>query len=331
MRGNTFGKLLSITTFGESHGEALGVIIDGVPANINFSLENLVQELDRRRPGRLKVSTARNESDFPEILSGIFDGKTLGTPITVIVKNSNQRSEDYSQLKNQYRPGHADKTTEFKYGLRDHRGGGRASGRETLARVIGGYFASLIIPDTIFNSKISRLGPISSKKTNFNSHSKLGLLDPSLEDEVTSLLMEYKENGESCGGEVLVKIQNSPLGLGEPVFDKLKADLGKALLSIGSCMGVSFGRGQDFIHLLGSEISKDSSNFGGIEGGISNGDDIFIQLVFKAPSTVGEKAKQGRHDPCILPRVLPVVESMCKLTIADHYLRQNAYQVKKPD
>jgi chorismate synthase len=331
MRGSSFGKLLTISTFGESHGEALGVVIDGMPAGIDISLEDLNLELDRRRPGRLKVSTSRNENDSPIILSGIFENKTLGTPIAVIVKNSNQKSSDYDQLKSEYRAGHADKTTELKYGHRDHRGGGRASGRETLSRVIGGYFASLILPNVIFSSGISRLGPIKCSKNNFNSSSTLGLLDENSDTKVEELLLSYKEKGESCGGEVLVKIQNCPQGLGEPVFDKLKADLGKSLLSIGSCMGVSFGRGQDFAHLLGSDISKDSENFGGIEGGISNGRDIFIQLVFKAPSTVGEKAKEGRHDPCILPRVLPVIESMCKLTIADHFLRQNAYQIKKPD
>jgi chorismate synthase len=330
MRGNSFGKLLSITTFGESHGEAIGVIIDGMPAQIEVSMQDLIIELDRRRPGRLKVSTSRVEQDSPIILSGIFENKTLGTPIAVMVKNSNQKSSDYDQLKDQYRPGHADKTTMLKFGHRDHRGGGRASGRETLSRVIGGYFASLIVPQIKFLSGISRVGPIHCEEINFNSKSAIGLLDQNLDSSVEELLLSYKSSGESCGGEVFVKIENCPARLGEPVFDKLKADLGKSLLSIGTCMGVSFGRGQDFSHLLGTEISKDSKNFGGIEGGISNSEDILIQLVFKAPSTIGEKAKQGRHDPCILPRVLPVVESMCKLVIADHYLRQNAYQIKSP-
>ena len=248
-----------------------------------------------------------------------------------MIKNSNQKSSDYEKLKSEYRAGHADKTTELKYGIRDHRGGGRASGRETLSRVIGDYFALLIIPKVKFQSGISQIGSIRCKEIDFNSISDLGLLDKSLDTEVEQLLLSYKKEGESAGGEVLIRIQNCPKGLGEPVFDKLKADLGKSLLSIGSCMGVSFGRGQDFIHLLGSEISKDSKNFGGIEGGISNGEDIIIQLIFKAPSTIGDKAVEGRHDPCILPRVLPVIESMCKITIADHFLRQNAYQVKKPD
>jgi chorismate synthase len=331
MRGSSFGKLFTISTFGESHGDALGVVIDGMPAGIEISVTDLKFQLDRRRPGRLKVSTSRDEQDSPIILSGIFENKTLGTPIAVIVENSNQKSSDYDKLKTEYRAGHADKTTELKYGHRDHRGGGRASGRETLSRVIGGYFASLIIPQVEFFCGISQIGPIRCKKIDFTSISELGLLDKNLDKEVEQLLLSYKKDGESAGGEVFIKIHNCPQGLGEPVFDKLKADLGKSLLSIGSCMGVSFGKGQDFAHLLGSDISKDSKNFGGIEGGISNGEDIIIQLVFKAPSTVGDKARMGRHDPCILPRVLPVIESMCKLTIADHFLRQNAYQIKKPD
>jgi chorismate synthase len=328
MRGNSFGKLFSITTFGESHGEALGVIIDGMPAGLKFDLKNLQEELKRRRPGRLKVSTARAEQDEAQILSGIFEGRTLGTPVTVIIKNTNQRSQDYASLKTEHRPGHADKTTEQTDGIRDYRGGGRASGRETVSRVIGGYFASLLIPQISFTACISQIGKFiaTTKDLETYSGSKLGFACKEKESEIEKYLIELKDNGESIGGSVYLKITGCPPGLGEPVFDKMKADLSKAMLSIGSCMGITFGRGYEFASLLGSEISSDPKNFSGIEGGITNGDEIYLTLYFKAPSTIGEKAKQGRHDPCILPRVLPVVESMAKVVIADHTLRQNAYQ-----
>ncbi len=327
MRGNSFGKLFTITTFGESHGVALGVVIDGMPAGIEISLSDLQNVLDKRRPGRLKVSTSRQESDQAEILSGVFEGKTLGSPICVIVKNTNQRSKDYKKLKDQYRPGHADKTTLQKYGIRDYRGGGRASGRETVSRVIGGYFASLIIPKIEIQACITKLGPYKKNKgeIDFSKISPIGLAELGHDEEIEKFLLDLKSNGESIGGEVFLSIKNSPPGLGEPVFDKLKADLSKAMLSIGSCMGVNFGLGEEFSELKGSEISSDPKNFSGIEGGISNGEEIYLRLYFKAPSTIGENAKEGRHDPCILPRVLPVVVAMAQVTMADHFLRQNSY------
>lgn len=318
-----------MTTFGESHGPAIGIIIDGIPAGIEVNLTDLQHQLDRRRPGRLDVSTARNEEDKAIIQSGIFENKTLGTPITVLIENKNQKSEDYAPLKEVHRPGHADKTTMDKFGFRDHRGGGRASGRETAARVIGGYFASLIIPNITFQAYISQIAHLkfTPKAPQNFSISSLGLPDGQYEEEVRNFLLDLKTKGESAGGLVSLKINNVPAGLGEPVFDKLKADLSKAFMSIGSCMGVHFGLGVDFIEKLGTEVSTDSSHFGGIEGGISNGSPIECQLIFKAPSTVGEKARQGRHDPCILPRVLPVVEAMAKVILADHFLRQNAFQI----
>lgn len=327
MRGNTFGKLFSITTFGESHGDALGVTIDGMPSNIEVNLNDLQNELDRRRPGRLKETTDRDEADKFEILSGIFENKTLGTPITVIVRNNNQRSGDYS--KDMYRPGHADKTTELKFGHRDYRGGGRASGRETLARVIGGYFATLLLPKTQTNALITQIGPHNFRHEQNFSNFKAGPLNLSKsekEKEISDYLLTLKQDGNSIGGVVTVQIEGAPVGLGEPVFDKLKADLSKAMLSIGSCVGISFGAGLVFTTLTGKEITENKKNFGGIEGGITNGELINFQLYFRPPSTVGEKAKQGRHDPCILPRVIPVVESMANIVLADHMLRQNAYQ-----
>lgn len=327
MPGNSFGKMFTITTFGESHGAALGVVIDGIPAGLPVSVEALKEELKRRAPGQHEAHTSRKEDDVPEILSGVFEQRTLGTPITVIVRNTNQRSEDYAPLKENYRPGHADRTTMLKYGFRDHRGGGRASGRETLARVIGGYFAGLIIPQVKAYAYVAQVGPhrLQSTPTHETPRGALNIPDSDLEARVSEFLKECKRQGESAGGIVKLSLLEVPGGLGEPVFDKLKSDLAKAFVSLPACLGVAFGDGFDFAHKLGSEVSQSAASFGGIEGGISNGEEITVQLVFKAPSTIGDKARQGRHDPCVLPRVVPVVEAMAKIVIADHFLRQTAY------
>jgi chorismate synthase len=328
MPGNSFGQMFRITTFGESHGEALGVVIDGMPGNIAVSLDDLKVELKRRAPGQHKVHTSRKEEDLPEILSGVFENKTLGTPITVIVRNTNQKSADYDKLKNEYRPGHADKTTMIKYGIRDHRGGGRASGRETLARVIGGYFAGLMLKEISVYAYIEQIGPhklIHAPANHQVDRGEINIPDPQMTKEVIAFLDECKTKGESAGGIVALSIKNCPAGLGEPVFDKLKADLARAMLSLPACLAFGLGEGFNFANLLGTEISGNSKAFGGMEGGISNGEEIHLKLAFKAPSTVGDKAKEGRHDPCVLPRVVPVVEAMAKLVLADHVLRQNAY------
>jgi len=329
MRGNHFGKMFSLTTFGESHGTAIGVVIDGVPAGLVFSLENLKKELDRRAPGKIPGTTSRKEPDHPEILSGIFEGKTLGTPIAVIVKNQNQRSQDYDKLKESYRPGHADKTTTMKYGIRDHRGGGRSSGRETLSRVIAGYFASLVISEVKVRAFINKLGPFSLKEAFPKSLPEdLGEYSyPEKEkwNEIKHFLLNLKKEGESVGGRISIVIDSCPVALGEPAFDKLKADFAKALMSIGAVTSFSFGLGEKMAELPGSAVSSNSENFGGIEGGISNGERITLQVTFKPTSTIGEKAKEGRHDPCILPRAVPVVEAMTKVVLADHFLRQRAY------
>lgn len=329
MSGNSFGQLFRITTFGESHGEALGVIIDGMPANISVNLEDLKKELLRRAPGQHAVHTSRKEDDVPEILSGVFENKTLGTPITVIVRNTNQKSADYDALKDNYRPGHADKTTMMKYGIRDHRGGGRASGRETLARVIGGYFAGLIVPSISFYAYIEEVGhfKLPAKPANHQvSRGEINIPDENMTTAVVQFLTECKSKGESAGGIVTLSILNCPGGLGEPVFDKLKAEFAKAMLSLPACIGFSIQDGFSNTKLPGSQLSADSKNFGGMEGGISNGEEILLKMAFKAPSTIGDKAKAGRHDPCILPRVVPVVEAMAKVVIADHFLRQKAYE-----
>lgn len=329
MRGNIFGKMLSITSFGESHGRALGVVIDGVPSGLEFSLEALQKELDRRAPGRVAGTTPRKEADQAQVLSGVFEGKTLGTPIAVIIENQGQRSQDYKKLKDEYRPGHADQTYMQKYGIRDHRGGGRSSGRETVARVIGGYFASLIIPEIKVRAYITKLGPFEHPENISDLDMEMGdysFPNKSKESEIRKYLLDLRKNGDSIGGRVRVLIKDCVSGLGEPAFDKLKADLAKALLSIGAVVSFSYGLGEEMADKSGVEVSSDRSHFGGIEGGISNGEIISLNITFKPTSTVGEKAKEGRHDPCIIPRAIPVVEAMVKLVLADHYLRQNAYR-----
>ena len=330
MRGNTFGKLFSLTSFGESHGKSIGVVLDGVPSNLKFSLEDLKTQLKRRAPGQIAGTTSRKEEDEPVVLSGIFENITLGTPICIIINNTNQRSKDYDKLKEEYRPGHADKTTMLKYGVRDHRGGGRSSGRETIARVIGGYFASLILKDVKVHALMTHMGPFQANMpTDFTKDfSPYYFPDTSKNDEIKKYLLGLKKDGESRGGIVSIVVKDSPVGLGEPSFDKLKADLAKALMSIGAVVSFSYGLGEEMAIMKGSEVSSTENAFGGIEGGISNGNDITMKITFKPTSTIGDKAKEGRHDPCIIPRAIPVVESMVLITLADHYLRQMAYEVK---
>jgi chorismate synthase len=329
MRGNSFGKMISITSFGESHGPGIGVVVDGVPPGLDFSLDSLAAELKRRAPGQVAGTTARKEADLPEVLSGVFEGKTLGTPIAVLIRNTNQRSGDYEKLKSDYRPGHADETTMKKYGVRDHRGGGRSSGRETIARVIGGYFASLVIPSIEVKGFMMKMGPFETEeipKDLNEDFSPYYFPIKGKDKEIRDCLLNLKKEGESRGGKVTIVARGVPAGLGEPAFDKLKADLAKSLLSIGAVVSFSFGLGEKMADLEGSVISQDRASFGGIEGGISNGEDITLHVTFKPTSTVGDKAKEGRHDPCIIPRAIPVVEAMVKLVLADHFLRQSAYE-----
>lgn len=335
MRGNSFGKLFSVTSFGESHGPAMGAVIDGIPAGLVFSQQHLQHELDRRKPGTNQINSARQESDQAIILSGIFENKTLGTPIAIIIHNQNQKSQDYSGFEKEYRTGHADKTTELKYGVRDHRGGGRSSGRETIARVAAGYFAGLILPNIKCRAYVESIGSLFKVSEQFIPASVHTLDDLGMYGfpenkkwhEIEKKLMELKSQGDSVGGVIALSLTNVPTGLGEPCFDKLKSDFSKAFTSIGACIGVSFGLGFELSLKNGSEYQNHPEYFGGIEGGISSGADILVKLAFKAPSTVGEKAKLGRHDVCLMPRALPVVEAMAKIVLADHFLRQNAYQI----
>ncbi len=325
MRGNQFGKMFSFTTFGESHGAALGVVIDGMPGNIKVNIDDLKILLKRRAPGQSEFTTSRIEADEPEVLSGIYEGKTLGTPIAIIVRNTNQKSSDYDAMKDSYRPGHADRTTQDKYGIRDHRGSGRASGRETLARVIAGYFAGLILPQTDYFAYTHSIGAIENGDLKNTQRSVIGFTNSEASKIAEAFLLDCKTQGESSGGVVALRIQGVPKNLGEPAFEKLKSDLARAMMSLPGSMGFEVGSGFSATSMKGSELSLDSSHFGGMEGGITNGEDIFLKVAFKAPSTVGDKAKAGRHDPCLLPRVIVVVECMARVVLADHYLRQKAY------
>jgi len=324
MPGNTFGKLFRITTWGESHGKALGVVIDGCPAGFLLDEKDIQKELDKRKPGLGNLSSTRKENDKVEILSGVFDDKTLGTPISMVVWNKDANSKDYSNLKNVFRPGHADYTYYLKYGLWDYKGGGRASGRETVARVMAGAVAKKILNkyETLIESKV-----------------------------ITIPFPESKNEGDSTGGIVETRVKNPPKGLGEPVFDKLNADLAKAIFSIGGIKGLEFGLGFKSANLKGSKnndefiikngkIRTKTNNAGGILGGISNGEDIIIKIAVKPPSSIEKEQStvnkdlkkvkikiEGRHDSCLIPRIVPVIESMIAITLVDHLLRQNAIKL----
>ncbi len=351
--GNSFGELFRITTFGESHGPAIGVIIDGCPAGLKIDQDFIARQMERRKPGQSKITTQRKESDLPEILSGVFEGTSTGTPICIIIQNTDQRSKDYSHIAEKYRPSHADYTYQEKYGIRDFRGGGRSSARETAARVAAGAIASLFLMEKGIDVKafVSQVGPV-----------KLGIAYPDLNlkqiddnmvrcpdrdtaEKMIDFIEETRKKRDTIGGIVTGVIRGVPVGLGEPVFDKLHANLGKAMLSINAVKGFEYGSGFEGIKMYGSEhndkffkdengIIKTLTNYsGGIQGGISNGQDIYFRVAFKPVATLmkpqqsidmkGEKTTvegKGRHDPCVVPRAVPIVEAMAALVIADHYL-----------
>ncbi|HXH17847.1 MAG TPA: chorismate synthase [Chitinophagales bacterium] len=353
MPGNSIGQFFRITTFGESHGPAIGVVIDGCPAGLKVDLDIIRQELDRRRPGQSKITTTRRESDEVEILSGIFEGKTLGTPIMLLIKNTGQRSQDYEKMKDVYRPSHADFTYQEKYGIRDYRGGGRSSARETAARVASGAIAKLLLREVGVEIKgyVSAVGNLSLKKEytelNLDEAEKniVRCPDKKTAEEMIALIEKVRKEGDTLGGIVSCVVRNCPVGLGEPVFDKLHADLAKAMLSINATKGFEYGSGFEGVKLRGSEhndmfekkgnkIITKTNHSGGIQGGISNGMDIYFRVAFKPVATImqeqesvsvtGERAimkGQGRHDPCVLPRAVPIVEAMTALVLADHLLR----------
>jgi chorismate synthase len=353
MPGNTFGQLFKLSTFGESHGVAIGGIIDGCPAGLEIDPDFIQSELERRKPGQSHITTQRKESDKVKFLSGIFDGKTTGTPIGFIIENEDQKSKDYDHLKDVYRPGHADFTYEAKYGIRDHKGGGRSSARETACRIVGGAIAKLILKKNKINIqayvscvKDIKLdipyGKLDLSKTESNI---VRCPDENTAKKMIALIEETRKSGNTVGGIISCVITGTPAGLGEPVFDKLHADLGKAMLSINAVKGFEYGAGFNAVNAYGSELNDEFSadnkhirtktnNSGGIQGGISNGQDIYFNVAFKPVATImqtqksvnskGEEVElegKGRHDPCVLPRAVPIVESMAALVLVDHLLR----------
>lgn len=347
MAGNSFGKLFKLTTFGESHGEAIGGIIDGCPAGLQLDLERVQQDLDRRRPGQSAIVTQRKEADTVKFLSGIFEGMTTGTPIGFVIENTNQRSRDYTHNEDAYRPSHADYTYDQKYGFRDHRGGGRSSARETACRVVAGAVAKQLLPEMEIVAYTASVGKIMLDKKFHEldlaliESNPVRCPDPATAERMEALIREIRSEGDTVGGVVEAVIRNVPVGLGEPVFDKLHAELGKAMLSINAVKGFEFGSGFAGTALKGSQHndlfnpdgSTQTNNSGGIQGGISNGMDITFRVAFKPVATIMQKQQtinskgeslemqgRGRHDPCVVPRAVPIVEAMAALVLADYYL-----------
>jgi chorismate synthase len=348
MSGNTFGKLFRVTTFGESHGKALGCIIDGCPPKLELSPEDIQFELNRRKPGQSDVTTQRKEDDVVEILSGVFEGKTLGTPISLIIYNQDQRSKDYSNIKDVFRPNHADITYQAKYGHRDYRGGGRSSARETAMRVAAGAIAKKYLNSNGIKTDgyVGQIGSVSVNSINLDDvkKNKYFFADASKLKDLDSMFAKLIEEGNSVGAKLGVRVSNCPVGLGEPVFDKLDADLAKAIMSINAVKSVSIGNADNILELKGSEIRDEitqdgfkSNNAGGILGGIANGDVIELEFIIKPTSSIKSKGQTinaageevevevtGRHDPCVGIRAVPIAEAMVNLVIMDHVLRNQA-------
>jgi len=353
MAGNSYGTLFKITTFGESHGDALGGIIEGCPPGLAIDFEAIQAEMQRRKPGQSAIVTQRKEEDEVQFLSGIFEGKTTGTPIGFIIPNTNQKSEDYSHIKDNYRPSHADYVYEKKYGIRDYRGGGRSSARETASRVVAGAIAKQVLPTIKINAFVSSVGDIFIDKPyqdldfSLIESNPVRCPDTATAAKMEDYIKEIRKAGDTVGGTVTCVIQNVPIGLGEPVFDKLHAELGKAMLSINAVKGFEYGSGFCGARMKGSE-HNDSFNSdgttktnlsGGIQGGISNGMDIYFRVAFKPVATLMQKQEvltnqntlveqqgKGRHDPCVVPRAVPIVEAMAALVLADFYLLNKTYQ-----
>lgn len=354
MPGNSFGQVFRITTFGESHGPAIGVVVDGCPSGLEVDMDFVQSELDRRRPGQSAIVTQRQEADQVELLSGVFEGKTTGMPIALLIRNEDAKSKDYSHIADKYRPSHADYTYHIKYGHRDYRGGGRSSARETAARVAGGAIAKLFLKNNGISvtAWVSRVGEVSLDKNydqlDFSKIEATPVRCPDLEvaAQMEALIREVRKDGDTIGGIVSCVVQGCLPGLGEPVFDRLHADLGKAMLSINACKGFEIGSGFAGVTMRGSQhndpifmdekgvVQTRTNHSGGVQGGISNGMDILFRAAFKPVATIvqaqesineaGESVQvegKGRHDPCVLPRAVPIVESMAALVLADHFLR----------
>ncbi|MGV3598577.1 MAG: chorismate synthase [Bacteroidota bacterium] len=353
MAGNSLGVLFRITTFGESHGEAVGAIIDGCPPQLEVDIDFINAEMARRRPGQSALTTQRNESDEIQLLSGVFNGKTTGAPIAIIIPNKDQRSGDYEAMKDVFRPSHADYTYEAKYGIRDYRGGGRSSARATAAVVAAGAFAKLLLKqhNITIQAYVNQVGTVETPLA--YTELDLGLTEtnpvrcphPETAAKMIALIEEAKAEGDSLGGCITCVVKGVPAGLGEPVFDKLQADLAKAMLTINATKGFEYGSGFAGTTLKGSEhndgfitdngkIATTTNHSGGIQGGISNGMDIYCKVAFKPTATIAKSQKtvdnagndvdlaaKGRHDPCVLPRAVPIVEAMAALVLTDHWLR----------
>ncbi len=360
MAGNTFGKIFKLTTFGESHGKAIGGIIDGCPANIELNLESIQLELDRRKPGQSSIVTQRKESDTVEFLSGMLDGLTLGTPIAFVIKNQDQKSKDYDKMKDIYRPSHADYTYDKKYGIRDYRGGGRSSARETASRVVAGSIAQQVLATigVTFQAYVSQVGELMLEK----DYQELDLSkvddnivrcpDMEMALKMEELIKATRKDGDTIGGQVTCVIKGAPESLGEPVFDRLNAELAKAMFSINAVKGFELGSGFSSVFMKGSEhndifiatdeeVNTITNNSGGIQGGISNGEDIYFNVAFKPVATIIQSQQsinkdkesvvftaEGRHDPCVVPRAVPIVEAMSALVILDYYLINKAIKIK---
>ena len=356
--GNTFGELFRVTTFGESHGGGVGVVIDGCPPSIELSEAEIQCELNRRRPGQSKITTQRKEEDQCEILSGVFEGKTLGTPIAILVRNKDARPEDYSEVAEKFRPSHADFTYEAKYGIRNWQGGGRASARETIGRVAAGAVAkkilSMLYSEFEIVAYVTQIHEVIAKVDRSTLKAKdiekniVRCPDTAAADKMVSLIEEVRGQGDSVGGVIECVIRGAPSGLGEPVFDKLEADLAKAMLSIPATKGFEIGSGfaatrmrgsqhNDPFEMRGGRVRATTNNSGGVQGGISNGEEIYFRVAFKPTATIGHEQKtvtssheqtqlaaRGRHDPCVIPRAVPIVEAMAALVLCDHALRQRA-------
>ena len=353
---NTFGNIFKLTTFGESDGPGIGGIIDGMPAGITVDLDFLQSELNRRRPGQSALTTDRKEADKVELLSGIFEGKTTGCPIGFLVRNENQHSNDYDNMRDVFRPSHADFTYQTKYGIRDHRGGGRTSARETIARVVGGAFAKMVLQQkgihiTAYTSQVGNIalsGNYHDYDFNEIERNPVRCPDAAKAAEMAQLIAEVKSQGDTIGGIISCVIKGCPIGLGEPVFGKLHAQLGAAMLSINAVKGFEYGEGFAGVTARGSEqndlfqpdgkggITTLTNHSGGIQGGLSNGQDIFFRVAFKPVATLlreqptvnkqGQSTllkARGRHDPCVLPRAVPIVEAMAAMVILDNYMLNN--------
>ncbi|WP_460218986.1 chorismate synthase [Psychroserpens sp. MEBiC05023] len=353
MAGNSFGNLFKLTTFGESHGIAIGGIIDGCPPGLTLDFDAIQNELNRRKPGQSDIVTQRKEPDTVEFLSGIFEGQTTGTPIGFVIKNTNQKSKDYSHIKDVYRPSHADYTYDQKYGVRDYRGGGRSSARETASRVVAGAIAKQLLNSIKINAYTSSVGDIFLEKPyqdlDFEKveSNTVRCPDDEVAEQMIARIRAIRKEGDTIGGTITCVLQNVPIGLGEPVFDKLHADLGKAMLSINAVKGFEYGSGFCGAKMKGTEhndlFNEDGTTktnlSGGIQGGISNGMDIYFRVAFKPVATVIQKQDaldssgkivemqgKGRHDPCVVPRAIPIVEAMAALVLADFYLLNKMYK-----